>query len=137
MNTLKMTRWAAIVVGSLSAIMVPGGFLLGHMLQHGGYIAASSFYAGIALTCYLWWRESFTEGRTLTSHLMAFNFALMGGLALYANLSWALWAAGVPVDLGIVRDGRMGEHYWLGPFTLIFAVFCYAVLHWPKPTSRQ
>lgn len=132
MNLLKLSRVAAIFVGVFFALAALGGGLLGLTLKHGTFIALACLSAGVSLSCFLWTRESRYEDRTKLNHALAAGFALTAGLALYANVAWALWALGVPVDIGTVRDGRMGEHYWLGPFTLLYAIACYTALHWPS-----
>lgn len=64
----------------------------------------------------------------MLDHFVAATFSMAAGLALYLNVTWALWAAGMPVDVATLRDDRMGEHYWLGPLALAYAVACYATL---------
>lgn len=128
MKILQTSRYIAAIAGVFALLTSIGAAFLGSYLHHGGYIALSCFAAGLTLACALWWRESKHEARSLLTHLTAFSFAMTAGLALYANVVWALWSAGVPVDIGTVRDGRMGEYYWLGPFTLVYAVFCYIIL---------
>lgn len=37
---------------------------------------------------------------------------------------------GMPLELGVVLNGRMGAHYWLGPVILGYCVATYAALKW-------
>lgn len=137
MNFLSFSRSAAVGIGVFSVLAALGGIIIGLPIGHGGYIAISCLMAGIALSCAIWWRESKNTGHSNTKQMIVASFALASGLALYANLVWALWALGVPVDIGTVRDGRMAAHYWFGPFTLVYAVICYVVLHRPEETKSR
>ncbi len=136
-NVLKTSRKAAVALGILQALIVAGGVPIAIELRHGGLMALNCLFVGGTLSCYMWWREASYEDRSVLDHLLASMTALMCGLALYANLTWALWAAGVPIDIGTVRDGRMAEHYWLGPFTLLYALGCYCLLHWREIRSHS
>lgn len=123
-----LARKAALGLAVISGISGIGGLILGFHFQHGGFLAMACLMTGVALSSGLWWNETRREIPNASLHLLVLSFALVSGLALYANLSWAIWAAGFPMEIGTVKDGRMGEHYWLGPFTLVYAVFCYAML---------
>jgi hypothetical protein len=137
MNVLGGSRKVAVALGVLQALVVLGGAPIAVELHHGGLMALTCLFAGGVLSCYVWWREAAHEERSMLDHGLAFVTSLMCGLALYANLTWSLWAAGVPIDIGTVRDGRMGEHYWLGPLTLAYAAVCYGLLHWREAKSRE
>ena len=98
--------------------------------MNGGSITWPLFLACIALGIYSY-RRTDELGRALSQFwriAMRINFAVMVTLAAWSCSSFALWASGVELDIGIIKNGLMGEHYWLGPFTLIYAVFCYAML---------
>lgn len=137
MKVLSASRKIAIALGVLQVLIVMGGLPIAVELHHGGLVALTCLFAGGVLSCYVWWREAANEDRSRLDHCLAVMTALICGLALYANLTWALWAAGVPIDIGTVRDGRMGENYWLGPFTLVYALACYCLLHWRQIRSHK
>nr|WP_280971460.1 hypothetical protein [Cupriavidus gilardii] len=48
------------------------------------------------------------------------------GAATFLNLAWCLWALGAPIDIGAVRRGQLHGQYWVGPFAMAYAVFCWA-----------
>ena len=58
-------------------------------------------------------------------------------MALYANLTWLLWALGVPVAIGTVQNNEMGSNYWVGPVILIFAVISYYFYQWQIKTMKN
>ena len=98
--------------------------------MNGAFITWPLFFACVLLGGYAY-RRTDELGRTMSQFLrvaMRVNFAIMVTLAAWSCSSFALWASGVEVDIEIIKNGLMGEHYWLGPFTLIYAVFCYAML---------
>lgn len=139
---LRITRALSATIGTLSALAAAGGVLL-YSAGIANDVAAPCFFAGLTLACLIWWHQSQHTARRLLEHLAAANFSAMAGLALYANLVWALWAQGAPVDLELATNGQMGEHFWLGPFTLVYAGLCYlAVRHpankgQPSPTVTE
>jgi hypothetical protein len=135
-NILRTSRLVALGVGFFAVFAAIGSAFLGAVLSHGGYVAMACLLAGVGLASYLWWREAHRETRTLGNHIVALTFAIAAGLALYANLTWGLWMTGVPMELGTIRHGRMYEHYWLGPLTLLYAIVCYALLRWSESSSK-
>lgn len=48
-------------------------------------------------------------------------FASLVALAIFSCLAFAAWALGLPLSLGSVANGTMGDLYWLGPVSMIFA----------------
>lgn len=135
---LTASQRFVVLLGCLAAVLCFSGFFLGFQLKHGGYIAFGALFGGVTLSCYLWIRTTRTFAlKGQLDFLCALSFVLVAGLALYSNVAWALWAIGVPVDIGTVRDGRMSEHYWLGPFTLAYAAVSYGALRWCCGTSSR
>ena len=106
-----------------------GGLFTGLALRNGDNLALGSLAAGIALSGYLWWRyawrDEFVRGLNI---LVLITFVATAGLALYANLSYLLWWLGYPMSIGTVAAGKMQENYWLGPFTLLYAVVAWISL---------
>ena len=137
MTLLKFSRITAIAIGIYAALSTIGGLVLGFAVQNGTYIAVGCLMAGVALSCSLWWLFTREKELSVWDVIGRIGFAGSAGLALYSNLAWGLWALGVPMDLGTVREGRMGENYWLGPATLAYAVFCYATIRWPSKKTGQ
>jgi hypothetical protein len=121
-------HWLFMAVLGFAVLEVLGGLLFTAAVVHGGVIALTAFMAGVVVSLSLWWWTSNEAGRGVAHVAARLSFCAVGGLAFYSNVTYVLWAAGVPLDLGIVRDGRMGEHFWLGPFTLAYAVFAFVVL---------
>jgi len=125
----RMTsRPIVFTLGAFCGLATLGGFELGFSLWQGDYIAIACLSAGMTLCSYLWLTLTKNKSHKGVEWFCLLCFVLASGLALYSNLAWALWALNVPVNIGTVRDGHMGENYWLGPATLLYAVICYVVL---------
>lgn len=56
------------------------------------------------------------------------GFTVVVALAVFSNLSFLAWIAGLPLEMGGVKQGKMAEHYWLGPITLVYAVIVWGQL---------
>ena len=126
---LKNFRFMALVLGAFIAMAWLGGLILGLTVNDGNMIAQACLFGGVGLSLLLWWY--FTgqrENQNLIRVASVAIFSLTAGLAFYGNLAWILWALGFPMEMGIVRDGRMGEHYWLGPAVAVYAACCYYLL---------
>lgn len=130
--TRTRPHWLFLAAFGFSLLEVVGGVVLSAATLNGQVIALTSFMAGTAMSLGLWWWTRDEAGKGLAHTLARVSFVGTGGLAFYAIVSYAIWAAGIPIELGIVRDGRMGEHFWLGPFTLVYATVCYVVMKWGK-----
>lgn len=61
-------------------------------------------------------------------HLLRGAFAVCVFLGVWGSLTYALWLAGVPLKIGTIERGIMGEQWWLGPFCLIWAGLAYTQL---------
>lgn len=128
-KSVNVTRRIAAVVGIFFVLATIGGFPLGVVMRDGSMLAIASLSAGIALACGLWW--SWAREPILFKDLNVIalvSTTLTAGLALYSNLSYGIWALGMPMNIGTVANGRMGEHYWLGPLTLVYAVVSYLIM---------
>jgi hypothetical protein len=121
-------HWLFLGAICFALLAVVGGTMLGAVTRDGRIIANTCAMSGVVVGLGLWWWTRDEAGRSFMHAAARINFAAAGGLALYISLSYALWAADIPLELGIVRDNRMGEHFWLGPFTLVWAIFAYVVL---------
>ena len=132
LNVLRASRIAVAIIGSIAGFAVIGGVLQSLALDDWHLSAIICVLLGVLLACYLWWRESYYVERSALLHGFALFSCWMAGLALYCNLAWDLWAAGVPMDIGTVHYGRMAEHYWLGPISLAYAGICFATLRWQR-----
>lgn len=119
MSVILRKPLIALAVASL--LISLGCLITGLLLGDGALNALGCLFSGVTLASYLWVTKP--QGHQTLLYAV---FSLMAGLALYANLAWILWALKLPMDLGTVRDGRMAEHFWLGPATLVYAVICYA-----------
>jgi hypothetical protein len=128
-NSPGVSRHAAAGLGVVCGLVTLGGFALGLALRHGDMLALSCLTAGLALSCYLWWTWAaepvLRKGLNL---IVLVSATATAGLALYSNLAYGVWIAGLPLSLGTVANGKMAEHYWLGPFTLAYAALNYAML---------
>ncbi|WKB50532.1 hypothetical protein [Eleftheria terrae] len=111
-----------------------GAFVVGLIGARGDALAWACLSAGIALSSLMWGRYQPSRQDSLLGRLACASFVLCSGLALYTNFAWALWALGMPMSLGAVEDGKMGEHDWLGPFTLAYAAVCYGI--WKGSSKR-
>ena len=127
MNLLKVSRWISVGIGIFASLAVIGGVMVTAAFQMAGVAALTCLMAGIALTCYIWWRETKHEPQDFFYYLGVFSFAIAAGFALFANLVFAFWAAGITVETGTARNGVMGDYYWMGPVALLYAIFVYAV----------
>lgn len=56
------------------------------------------------------------------------SFGIVVFLAVWSTTSYALWAMGVTLTIGMIERGIMGEHWWLGPACIVYAAFIYAQL---------
>lgn len=123
--------FAAVILAAMAATGVGHGVAIGN----GGLVAWGCLFAGCSLALFLASRELFNGPEHWSIRVMALSYVGGAGVALYVILAWALWALEAPMAIGTVRDGRMGEHYWLGPAVLCYAIFCYALLgHFRKQT---
>ena len=127
MNLLKISRRLSVGIGIFASLAVIGGVIVTAAFLMAGVAALTCLMAGVVLTCFIWWRETKHEPQDLFYYLGAFSFAMAAGLALYANLVFALWAAGIAVETGAARNGVMGSYYWMGPVALLYAIFAYAL----------
>lgn len=60
--------------------------------------------------------------------VLRLGFAVTVALAVFSNLAFFAWIFGLPLEMGVVRKGKMAEHYWLGPITLVYAVILWGQL---------
>lgn len=128
MEHMITSRKIIFSVGLFFGLAAIGGFLLGFTLWQGDFVAIACCASGITLSCFLWLKFVSHFQPKGAEHLSLLSFVGVSGLALYSNLVWSLWALNVPVNIGTAKSGHMAENYWLGPFTLIYAVLCYVVL---------
>ncbi|MDY0748076.1 hypothetical protein SNE35_26485 [Paucibacter sp. R3-3] len=124
----RRPHWLFLTALALCLCAAIGGSVLGAYLKDGEVIVVTCFAAGVAVALLLWWWTAEEAGKGAGHTLARLSLAIVGGLAFYANLTYALWAAKVPLKLRIIEEGRMAEHFWLGPATLVYAVFCWLVL---------
>ncbi|MDY0749104.1 hypothetical protein SNE35_31700 [Paucibacter sp. R3-3] len=126
----RQPHWLFLAAFALCLSAVVGGSALGAYLKDGGVIVLTCFAAGGVVALSLWWWTMDEAGKGAVHTLVRLSLAIIGGLAFYANLTYGLWAAKVPLKLRIIDEGRMAEHFWLGPATLVYAVFCWLVLRY-------
>lgn len=129
MSPMKLSYCLAACLGGLSFCSFIGSLILAPINPDGTYYAVACLTAGVVLSCFLWWwttRRGAVRGFNL---LLAFTFAGTSGLALYTNLGFALWYLKFPLNLGIVHDGKMASHVWMGPGSLAYALFSYGILY--------
>ena len=91
----------------------------------GTMTAVACAYAGLLVACAMWCFQTWRGLAQASLFLIALVASLSFGLALYGCAAFLLWALGLQISLRIIEDGRMGEHYWLGPSMLAFAVASY------------
>lgn len=122
-------HWLFLAALAFCILEVIGGVVLSTLLVlNGTVVALTSLTAGIAVSLGLWWWTADEGGKGIMHSMARVAFVATAGLAFYTILTYVLWASGIPLDLGVVQAGRMGEHYWLGPFTLAYSVVAYIVL---------
>lgn len=103
----------------------------------GHFWAWGSFIVGLMCGGYAWAFTARYSSRSLIDKVMRVGFSANVALAVFCNLAYMLWIAGMPLEMGIVKDGRMAEHYWLGPFTLIYAVVMWFTLNKSSKSQRR
>lgn len=93
--------------------------------MNGQYVAWTTFLLGLFCGGYSWTHLSRWPAKNLLEKTV--NVALSGLVALsaFSNLSYLAWIVGLPLELGVVKDGRMAEQWWLGPTTLLWTVVCW------------
>jgi hypothetical protein len=139
MQFAPIGRMLVRLVFAAALLEVMGGVILGSYFhwEDGRVTALTILFAGAATSLLLWYWSRGVKTNGFLDTMVRVSFCGCGGLAVYANLGYALWAAGVPLELGVVRDGHMGEHFWLGPFTAAYALFCWASMRYSsRPKTR-
>ncbi|MQA40617.1 hypothetical protein [Rugamonas aquatica] len=126
---LTIARRTSAAIGIVFAMSALGGLMLGIRARSGAFLAIACMSAGFALTAGMWWHLSRNPSyRRQFMGLTLLSVCLVSGLALYSNLVYLLWGIGLPLDIGTVKAGKMGNAYWLPPLTLRYAVVCYVGL---------
>ncbi|WP_077034470.1 hypothetical protein [Pelomonas sp. KK5] len=123
-------HWLFLTAFAFCLCEVVAGALFGAYTRNADVIVTTCLVAGVLVALSLWWSTRDEAGKGLLHALVRVSLATMGGLAFYANLTYALWAAKVPLRLRLIEEGRMAEHYWLGPATLVYAVLCWIALRY-------
>ncbi len=59
---------------------------------------------------------------------MRLCFGICTFLAVWCCSAYALWLAGVPLKIGTIERGIMGDQWWFGPLCLIWAGLTYVEL---------
>jgi len=103
----------------------------------GQLFAWGTFIIGLCAGGYTWAHSARWNLSGALMRAMRVVLSAIVALAVYSNLSFAVWAAGLPIDLGIVRNGRMAEHYWLGPITLVYAVVMWVMVKRESEKNRN
>lgn len=125
-NKLHFARKMAAILAIFFGVSVPGGLVLGTALQNGDFFAITCVDAGLSLAFGMWWYLSARpEYLSQFKGITLAGACLISGLALYSNLAYLIWITGAPLSLGIVHSGKMAEHFWLPPATLLYAVFVF------------
>lgn len=129
MPIIRMTRYAAAAIGIFFSLAAIGGFLLGILARNGDFLAIACLSAGVALACALWWFWGQEPIMFKSINLIVLVSATTSaGLALYSNLVYGIWALGWPMSIGTVATGQMKGLYWLGPFTILYALLGYLLM---------
>lgn len=128
-NVRLVFRGIAVFFGATAI----GGFVIGFSIPSGMYLALACLNAGLFLAVFLWQHLVPDDRfRRPNGGLALVMFSLISGLAMYSNLAYLTWILGFPLSMGIVESGRMGEHYWLPPATLLYAV---GMFYWLRFTG--
>lgn len=136
----RFTEYSATLIATEARTVAGLGLAAGLWLDSGFVTAWASLAAGIACCAAMlvWQLPRMT---TAVTALMGLAGSVLCGLATYANLAWLIWKFGFPVDVGSFAEGRMGEHYWLGPLLIAYSVALVASLIWwsrrTQPTDPQ
>jgi hypothetical protein len=97
--------------------------------------------AGCAAVGYFWHTTAASSGGRPALILCRVVFAVVAGLAVYANLAWLLKAIGLPVGLLTTHQPSLKDTHELGPAVLLCAVGCYAVMrllcHAPPKAAQE
>lgn len=124
MSTTARRVWTGL--SAFASIEVVGLVLLAPGYPEPGKLyAIGCLSAGFALAS--GFLAYYPASRAFNTQVCRYAFAASAGLAAYAVAAWALWAAGVPIDIGTVRDGQMARHFWLGPAVLAWAVVAWVI----------
>lgn len=135
MQLIKQTYVLAALVGAFCFFSSIGCFLVARAganvgaMTPGDINALGCLEAGIALTCFLWWRTTRSGGVSGSTYLVAVAYAGTAGLALDTCLGYLFWGLGVPFHVKAMDIGTMAPNWWLGPFMLAYAVGCKIWLH--------
>jgi len=97
----------------------------------GYFYAWGTFFIGLYAGWLAWNRSATWPSSKALYGVLRLSFSGVVGLAVFSNLAFVVWAAGSPIALGVVERGQMGEHYWLGPFTMLYAILIRIVLKRP------
>ncbi|CAE6794968.1 hypothetical protein R70006_05029 [Paraburkholderia domus] len=119
-------RWVTRVIPLLLLTESLAGLVGGLVFQHGQWTAIGVVFFGLLAACLV----TIKTQRAVTGKgfdYSRWSFVAATGLAAYVNSAWILWACGVPLAIGTVQDGRMGENYWLGPVAIVYAVLTFLV----------
>lgn len=124
MISVRLSRRIWYGAGVLFALEAIGMFLIAPYWRGGAFRgelhALALFIVGGAVILFLLARTE--PGTWFGTQVLRYLFALMGGTAANVILTWAFWAAKLPIMNGTIRLDLMAENYWLGPSILVYAV---------------
>lgn len=126
---LTISRRIALGVAIFMGLATLGGVFFSIQTSVDEFISITCLTAGLTLTAFLWWLLAEVEYKSQSAYWIIVNIALIGGAALYTNLTYSLYSLGVPFNnLGATQTGKISEMAWMGPLMLAFAAFNYAYL---------
>lgn len=124
MSKTAQRIWTGL--SAFSVLEVIGLVLLASVHPEPGKLyALGCLSAGFSVACGL--LAYYPASRARDTQVCRYAFAASAGFAAYTITAWALWAAGVPIDIGTVRNGQMSQNAWLGPAVLAWAVVSWVI----------